>query len=241
MLPWVESDTRVSKSRLANNPIEEKIAQHLPGAQQVVVVGNGRGYLCALIAGTVEGSAVQTALDAVNPALPHYRQIRNFAVISTALTPENGLLTANGAKIFFGLVFVAIACILMGTGIPTTPTYIILASIAGVVAWPKASGDVAKLIVAAWVVTGLGVLVLVVIFGQLVTWAFPRLGTGHSRLSLITADRLRGQALDKKSVQGSETPVQGLRGLEEEAAAGGIVHDGLRGEGEFWVAGKAVG
>ena len=41
-----------------------------------------------------------------------------------------GIITANGGKIFFGLVFVAIACILMGTGIPTTPTYIILASIA---------------------------------------------------------------------------------------------------------------
>ena len=41
-----------------------------------------------------------------------------------------GLLTVNGGKIFFGLLFVAIACILMGTGIPTTPTYIILASIA---------------------------------------------------------------------------------------------------------------
>jgi TRAP-type uncharacterized transport system fused permease subunit len=32
--------------------------------------------------------------------------------------------------VFFGLLFVAVACILMGTGIPTTPTYIILASIA---------------------------------------------------------------------------------------------------------------
>ena len=41
-----------------------------------------------------------------------------------------GLLTVNGGKVFFGLLFVAIACILMGTGIPTTPTYIILASIA---------------------------------------------------------------------------------------------------------------
>ena len=85
-----------SGHNIAPEPIEDKIAQHLPSAQQVVVVGNGRGYLCALIAGTVEGAAVQTALDAVNPALPHYRQIRNFAVISTALTPENGLLTANG-------------------------------------------------------------------------------------------------------------------------------------------------
>lgn len=41
-----------------------------------------------------------------------------------------GLISAHGAKVFFGLLFVAIACILMGTGIPTTPTYIILASIA---------------------------------------------------------------------------------------------------------------
>jgi TRAP transporter 4TM/12TM fusion protein len=41
-----------------------------------------------------------------------------------------GWISLNGAKIFFGMLFVAIACILMGTGIPTTPTYIILASIA---------------------------------------------------------------------------------------------------------------
>ncbi|CAG0969785.1 Sialic acid TRAP transporter permease protein SiaT [Burkholderiales bacterium] len=41
-----------------------------------------------------------------------------------------GLVTENGAKVFFGLLFVAIACIMMGTGVPTTPTYIILASIA---------------------------------------------------------------------------------------------------------------
>jgi TRAP transporter 4TM/12TM fusion protein len=40
------------------------------------------------------------------------------------------IVTDHGAKVFFGLLFVAIACILMGTGVPTTPTYIILASIA---------------------------------------------------------------------------------------------------------------
>jgi len=77
-------------------PIEDKITQHLPAAQHVVVVGNGRGYLCALIAGSVEPSAVQSALDAVNPGLPHYRQIRNFALVPGSFTPENGLLTANG-------------------------------------------------------------------------------------------------------------------------------------------------
>jgi long-chain acyl-CoA synthetase len=77
-------------------PIEDKIAQHLPAAQHVIVVGNGRGYLCALIAGRVESQAVQSALEAVNPELPHYRQIRNFAIIREPLSPENGLLTANG-------------------------------------------------------------------------------------------------------------------------------------------------
>ncbi|RVV99059.1 TRAP transporter permease [Mesobaculum littorinae] len=41
-----------------------------------------------------------------------------------------GLLSEQGMALFFGLIFVAIACIIMGAGIPTTPTYIILASIA---------------------------------------------------------------------------------------------------------------
>ena len=46
-----------------------------------------------------------------------------------AIDPFN-LFTATSGQVFFGLVFVAVACIMMGTGIPTTPTYIILASIA---------------------------------------------------------------------------------------------------------------
>lgn len=41
-----------------------------------------------------------------------------------------GFLTLNGTTLFFALIFVAIACIIMGAGIPTTPTYIILAAIA---------------------------------------------------------------------------------------------------------------
>jgi TRAP transporter 4TM/12TM fusion protein len=39
------------------------------------------------------------------------------------------LLDAKGTTIFFGLLFTAVACIIMGTGLPTTPTYIILAAI----------------------------------------------------------------------------------------------------------------
>lgn len=77
-------------------PIEEKISQRLPAAQQAVLVGDGRGYLCALITGSAPAKDVQAALDAVNSDLPHYRQIRNFHVLREAFTPENGLLTANG-------------------------------------------------------------------------------------------------------------------------------------------------
>ena len=85
-----------SGHNIAPEPVEEKIARLLPAVQQVVVVGNGRGYLCALVTGRVERAGVQAALDAVNPELPHYRQIRNFTVIPEGFTIENGLLTVNG-------------------------------------------------------------------------------------------------------------------------------------------------
>ena len=85
-----------SGHNVAPEPIEEKIAQQVASAQQVVVVGNGRGYLCALITGLVEPEAVQAALDHVNVDLPHYRQVRNFVMLKEVFTPESGLLTANG-------------------------------------------------------------------------------------------------------------------------------------------------
>jgi len=85
-----------SGHNIAPEPIEEKIARLIPAAQQVVVVGNGRGYLCALVSGAVESAAVQAALDAVSPELPHYRQIRNFRILRDVFTPESGLLTAMG-------------------------------------------------------------------------------------------------------------------------------------------------
>ena len=85
-----------SGHNIAPEPIEEKLARLLPAVQQVVVVGNGRGYLCVLVTGAVEPAAVQSALDAVNPELPHYRQIRDFTIVGDAFTPGNGLLTANG-------------------------------------------------------------------------------------------------------------------------------------------------
>ena len=85
-----------SGHKISPESMEEKLARSLPGAQQVVVVGNGRGYLCALITGAVEPSTVQAALETLNRELPHYRQIHNFTLLSENLTPENGLLTVMG-------------------------------------------------------------------------------------------------------------------------------------------------
>jgi long-chain acyl-CoA synthetase len=85
-----------SGHNIAPEPIEEKILHELPGASQVVIVGNGRGYLAALVTGKVSGEKTQAALDVVNPGLPHYKQVRAFHLVEDAFTVESGLLTANG-------------------------------------------------------------------------------------------------------------------------------------------------
>jgi long-chain acyl-CoA synthetase len=85
-----------SGHNIAPEPIEENLARLLPGAPHVVLIGNGRGYLCALVAGGIDAAAVQSAIDAINPGLPHYRQIRAFTIIGEAFTADNGLLTAMG-------------------------------------------------------------------------------------------------------------------------------------------------
>jgi long-chain acyl-CoA synthetase len=85
-----------SGHNIAPEPIEDKILQELPGASQVVVVGNGHGYLTVLITGKVNGEQAQAALDLVNPSLPHYKQVRAFHLTDEPFTIDSGLLTANG-------------------------------------------------------------------------------------------------------------------------------------------------
>jgi long-chain acyl-CoA synthetase len=85
-----------SGHNIAPEPIEGKILQELPGASQVLVVGNGRGYLAALITGKVTTEKTQAALDMVNPSLPHYKQVRAFHLVEEPFTIDSGLLTANG-------------------------------------------------------------------------------------------------------------------------------------------------
>jgi long-chain acyl-CoA synthetase len=82
--------------KISPEPIESAIAKNLPEAQQVVVVGNGRGYLTAIVTGSVTPEHVQAALDVVNPDLPHYKQVRAFHVRGEAFSIESGLLTVNG-------------------------------------------------------------------------------------------------------------------------------------------------
>jgi long-chain acyl-CoA synthetase len=85
-----------SGHNIAPEPIEDKILHELPGAIQVVVAGNGRGYLSALVTGKVNGEKTQAAFDLVNAGLPHYKQVRAFHLVEEAFTIESGLLTANG-------------------------------------------------------------------------------------------------------------------------------------------------
>jgi long-chain acyl-CoA synthetase len=85
-----------SGHNIAPEPIEDKILQQLPGAAQVVVVGNARGFLTALITGKVSAEKAQAALDLVNKGLPHYKNVRAFRIVEVAFTIESGLMTANG-------------------------------------------------------------------------------------------------------------------------------------------------
>jgi long-chain acyl-CoA synthetase len=76
-------------------PIEQMLLRVLPESQQVMVVGNGRKFLSAIITGDVKREQVQAGIERVNQGLPHYKQIRKFYVSSEAFSAENGLLTVN--------------------------------------------------------------------------------------------------------------------------------------------------
>jgi long-chain acyl-CoA synthetase len=85
-----------SGHKLAPESIEDEILRLLPSAQQVVIVGNGRGYLSAIVTGDSSRDEVQAVLDQVNAQHPHYKQIRAFCVRKEPFSIENGMLTANG-------------------------------------------------------------------------------------------------------------------------------------------------
>ena len=85
-----------SGHKLSPEPIEDSILKLLPSAQQVVIVGNGRGYLSAIVTGNVTRDQVQSTLDTVNPDLPHYRQVRAFVLREAPFSANDGTMTING-------------------------------------------------------------------------------------------------------------------------------------------------
>jgi long-chain acyl-CoA synthetase len=85
-----------SGHNISPEPIEDELLQNLPGAQQAVLVGNGRSYLSAIITGPVTREQARGAVDAVNLSMPHYKQIRAFHIQAEPFSIDNGLLTANG-------------------------------------------------------------------------------------------------------------------------------------------------
>jgi len=85
-----------SGHKIAPEAIEDEIARQLPSAQQVVIVGNGRGYLSAIITGSATREQVQAAIDAANSHFPHYKQVRAFCLRPEPFSIDNGMLTANG-------------------------------------------------------------------------------------------------------------------------------------------------
>jgi long-chain acyl-CoA synthetase len=76
--------------------LEEQLMQALPAARQVMLVGNQRGYLAAIVTGHVSSDQVEAGLRRVNPTLPHYKRIHRYCVHPEPFTQESGLLTANG-------------------------------------------------------------------------------------------------------------------------------------------------
>ena len=85
-----------SGHNIAPEPIEEELLRAIRGAQQVVLVGNGRSFLAAIITGDVAAGEIDSQIERMNATLPHYRKVRMFHAAPEPFTIENGLLTANG-------------------------------------------------------------------------------------------------------------------------------------------------
>jgi long-chain acyl-CoA synthetase len=77
-------------------PMEEELLRALRGAQQVMLVGHGRGFISAIVTGEVAREEIESQIERLNATLPHYRKIRAFHAERQPFTIESGLLTANG-------------------------------------------------------------------------------------------------------------------------------------------------
>ena len=84
-----------SGHNISPEPIEQMVLSALPEAEHVMAVGNGRKFLSVIVTGNLSPDRIESALNNVNQALPHYKQIRRFVRSPEPFTVESGLLTAN--------------------------------------------------------------------------------------------------------------------------------------------------
>jgi long-chain acyl-CoA synthetase len=84
-----------SGHNVAPAPIEDRLQRAAAGIEQVVVVGHGRAYLTALVAGDIGIADLDAVREHVNTELPHYQRLRKAYRVPELFTPDNGLLTAN--------------------------------------------------------------------------------------------------------------------------------------------------
>src|SRR5207237_580254 len=90
--------------KVAPTPIESKLTSS-PLIAQAVVIGEGRNYLTALIAPNrdlakargLDDSALerelQAVIDALNPELPSWEQLKRFALLPRPLSEADGEMT----------------------------------------------------------------------------------------------------------------------------------------------------
>ena len=89
-----------SGHKVPPEPLESALAKNLPEAEHVVLVGNQRSFLAALVAVTSGNGSneanIQAVIDRLNADQPHYKQVRAFQIVSEPFGIESGLLTSNG-------------------------------------------------------------------------------------------------------------------------------------------------
>lgn len=89
-----------SGHNIAPEPLEDMLTSLLPAAQNVMLIGNQRNFLSAIVT-SASGSKltredIAAAIEKTNLPLPHYKQIRAFHLESAPFTIESGMVTTNG-------------------------------------------------------------------------------------------------------------------------------------------------
>ena len=85
-----------SGHNIAPEPIEEKMLAQLPEAPQVVIVGNGNGYLSAIVTGGVSAEQAAGRAGCGESAVSSLQAGAGLSLRAEPFTIENGMLTANG-------------------------------------------------------------------------------------------------------------------------------------------------